>query len=280
MADFRLKTRKKSRKMAKKKDITHFFDREQKKLLRSLRAQIKDLTEVLKLVAASQDVDMVRKEHMDFLGTVGSRTLTAKEREMAKEGISLDELRKLCGRKMSASEKSTSVRDGLPHGHVLRVVFAEHALLLYYLSDLEAINGLIQQMHSWNGNKKQLGKLVQVVRHLCSMDAHPVREERVIFPQLVAHGLDDLPQSLCAEHTKMHKVRIELKLLADSIEKMDFGLWKQHLDEVVCSFVPAVREHVYKEETILYPKALKVIQEPQMWDNMKAACDDIGICCF
>jgi len=266
--------------MAKKKDITHFFDKRQKKLLKNLRAQVNDLTELLKLVAAAQDIDTVRREHMEFLGTIGSRSLSAQELEMAKTGIPLDELRKICGRKMLTTQKDTvSLRDILPQGHVLRMVFAEHDLLLYYLATLESINTYIKQLHVWDGNKKLFDKVIHVTRHLCDLDAHQIREERIILPQLATYGYDNLP-NICAEHDRLHKARVELKVLADTIEKVDFQYWKQRFDDVLVGFIPATREHIYKEETVLFPAALKVIQDPRVWENMKAACDDIGICCF
>jgi uncharacterized protein len=279
--DFKEEKTKKGKKMAKKKDITHFFDKRQKKLLKDLHAQVNDLTDLLKLVAAGQDVDAVRKEHMEFLGTIGSRSLSAKELEMAKSGIPLDELRKICGRKMLATQNDvSSLRDTLPQGHVLRMVFAEHDLVLYYLATLESINTYIQPLHAWDGNKKLFDKIAHVVRHMCEMDAHQTREERVILPQLAIYGYNDLPQCICAEHDRLHKSRVELKVLADTVEKVDFQYWKQRFDDVLGNFIPATREHIYKEETILFPAALKIIQDPRVWESMKAACDDIGICCF
>ena len=113
------------------------------------------------------------------------------------------------------------------------------------------------------------------------MDAHQTREECIIFPQLAAHDYGDmLLQDSFAEHNDLHKSRVELKILADSIRKMDFSQWKKRLDEVLGIFVPATRQHIYREENVLYPKALKIMQDPQIWDDMKAACDDIGLCCF
>jgi hypothetical protein len=267
--------------MAKKHDITHFFDKRQKKLLKDLRTQVDDLTGLLALVAAGQDIDAVRREQMEFLGTVGTRALSEQELEMARSGISLDELRKICGHKMLAAEKNkTSLRDTLPQGHVLQMVFAEHDLVLYYLATLESINTYIQPLHSFEGNKKLFDNIAHIVRHICDMDAHQTREERIILPQLATYGYNDLSQSICGDHDRLHKARVELKMLADTVEKVDFQYWKKRFDEVLASFIPATREHIYKEETILFPTALKVIQDPRVWENMKTACEEIGICCF
>ena len=267
--------------MKKNKDITHFFDKRQKKLLKDLRAQVTDLNELLTLVAVGQDVGTVHREQMEFLGTVGSRALSAQELEMAKSGIPLDELRKICGHKMLAAEKNkTSLRDTLPQGHILQMVFAEHDLALYYLATLDSINTYIQQLHNWSDNKKLLDKIANIVGHMCNMDAHHTREDRVILPLLATYGYNDPSQSICAEHDRLHKARVELKMLADIIEKVDFQYWKQHLDDVLASFIPATREHIYKEENVLFPAAIKVIQDPRVWENMKAACDEIGIRSF
>ncbi len=78
----------------------------------------------------------------------------------------------------------------------------------------------------------------------------------------------------------MRKARVELKLTTDLIKKMDFGEWKSRLEKAASEFVPLAREHIYKEENLIYPNALKVIQDPRKWNDMKTACDDIGISCF
>jgi uncharacterized protein len=263
-----------------KKDITDVFAKQQRKLLKDLRAQAKDLTGVLKLLAASQDTDAVRKEHMEFLGTVGSRTLTSKELAMAKEGIPLDELRKICGNKMLAIERHQSIREALPQGHILRLIYAEHELLLYLISNLEVLTASLGKTTDWHDNKKIFEKITHIVHQICGLDNHQLREERIIFPKLTAYGYEVLPQSLCAEHDRLHKARAELKMLGDSVERMAFHKWKEQWDEALGGFARGTREHIFKEDNILYPKALKVIQDPQIWDSIKAACDEIGICCL
>jgi DUF438 domain-containing protein len=266
--------------MRKKKDIIAVLTTKQRELLRTLRTQVKDIESILKLLAHSQDPDAVNKEQMEFLGTIGARFLTEKELEMAKNGIPIDELRKITGRKIQASESRDTFRESLPEGHVIRMIYAEHELLLYFLCDLEALNTEIQRMSKWKDNPKAIEKIGHIIAHICDMDLHQTREEEVILPQLEAHGYDEIPQHIFAEHKRLHKGRVELKKLADSTGKMEFDRWQVRLDNVVNDFIPAVRKHIQKEESVLYPKALKVIQDPQMWKEMKAACDEKGLDCF
>jgi DUF438 domain-containing protein len=253
---------------------------EQQRLLKNLRSEVRDAQDLLKLLAASQDSETVNADQMEFLGIVGARTLSGEELELAKKGISIDELRKICGRKIEASQRNNCLRDCLPYGHLLRIVYAEHDLVLYFLSDLLSIVMSLYRAIGWMAAKKDTDKIVHIMRHLCKMDAHQVREEQIIGPQLAVQGCADLPKRIFGEHKRLHKQRVELKKLVDSIEQMDFEKWLAAFGEAVQGFVPAVREHIYKEEHILYPESLKVMPAQRVWDDMKNACDEIGLCCF
>jgi uncharacterized protein len=151
---------------------------------------------------------------------------------------------------------------------------------LYYLADLMNLSVSLYKAAGWDACRNDLDKIVHIMGHVCGMDAHWVREEQIIMPQLIAHLCEDLPKLIFGEHKRLHKQRVELKRVVDSIDKMEFGEWLERFSESIHCFVPAVREHTYKEEHILYPEAVKVIKDPQVWDNMKAACDAIGLCCF
>jgi len=253
---------------------------EQRRLLKTLQSEAKDAKNLLKLVAASQDPEVVSRDQMEFLGVVGSRVLTPEECELAKQGISIDDLRRICGRKIEENQRNNSLRDSLPPNHMLRIVYAEHDLLLYFLYDLMNLSACLYKMTDWAASIKDTKKISHIVVHLCAMDAHQIREEQVILPQLVAHGCSDVPKLIFAEHKRLRRQRVEIKELTDTIEKRDFAEWRGSFDDVIRTFVPATREHVYKEEHILYPEAAKTISDPQVWDDMKTACDKLGLCCF
>jgi len=41
-----------------------------------------------------------------------------------------------------------------------------------------------------------------------------------------------------------------------------------------------LRDHIYKENYILYPTAIDAIKENEIWKSMKEKCDLIGYCPF
>ena len=52
------------------------------------------------------------------------------------------------------------------------------------------------------------------------------------------------------------------------------------MNELAGFIVPTLREHIYKENNILYPAALQVIEDDRVWQKLKDECDSIGYCCF
>jgi DUF438 domain-containing protein len=264
--------------MKKNSDLVSTLHKNQRGVLRDLREQLNDLNGVLEMIAVSQDVDAIRKEHMDFLGIVGSRTLSGKELEQAKEGISFDDLRRMVGCKVEAAAGRESFKASLDQGHIIRMIFAEHDFILYYLCDLETSLGQLHDIADWKQNPRMIEKIAFIVKNLCTLDPHRTREEQVIIPQLRSYGYDDIPEIICAEHVRIRKDRLELQTLAESIDKMPMEKWVGRLEAVAGSFVPLVRSHIRKEEIILYPNAIKVIQDPSKWAAMKAQCDEIIMC--
>jgi uncharacterized protein len=267
--------------MKKKDDPIQDIGSEQQRLLKNLQLEINDAQDLLKLVAASQDPESVGRDQMEFLGVVGSRVLNAQELKLAEKGISIDDLRKICGRKMEATQqRNNSLRDSLPPSHMLRIVYAEHDLTLYFLYDLMNLVITLYKSTGWVASRKDCEKIIHITGHLCHMDAHQTREEQIIGPQLAVHKCADLPKLIFGEHKRLHKHRVELKKYVDQIEQVEFEKWLKNFGEVVQTFVPATREHIYKEEHILYPEAMKIIDDPRVWDEMRDACDNIGLCCF
>jgi uncharacterized protein len=254
--------------------------KEQQRLLKTLRSEVNEAQNLLRLMAASQDPEAISRDQIEFLGVVGSRVLSPQESELARQGISIDDLRRICGRKIEESQRNNSLRDSLPPNHMLRIVYAEHDLLLYFLYDLMNLVTSLYKMTDWATSKKDTEKVLHIMGHLCMLDAHQVREEQIILPQLVTHNCSDLPKLIFAEHKRLHTQRVKIKKLIDAIGKMDFAEWRSSFDDAIRDFVPAVREHTYKEEHILYPEAFKAISDPQVWDDMKETCDKIGLCCF
>ena len=168
----------------------------------------------------------------------------------------------------------------LKPGHVLHTLMEEHKMILSFLDELEKVNQRLQQTGQYAGNDEDIKKLANIAEHLVGAEPHHQREEQVLFPEIEKRGVFGPTQVMRQEHEEFRPKKKEILSLGQSVAKMDFDKFKKNLKESADFLVAMLREHIAKENDILYPMALEVIPEEAVWQNMKKECDKIGYCCF
>jgi hypothetical protein len=81
------------------------------------------------------------------------------------------------------------------------------------------------------------------------------------------------------EHDKIREIKKSLYRLTDLRERMAFQDFAKQLDETAISLADMLSNHFYKENNILFPTALKVIEENE-WKDVRHQFDELGYCCF
>lgn len=153
-------------------------------------------------------------------------------------------------------------------------------MILGFLDELEKVNRSVQKMKAYSREDNQLKKLEGIAHHLVEADPHHQREEKALFPELEKRGVVGPPEVMRMEHVELRAKKKELLKLAKAAAKTEFAAFKKKLDEIANFIVPTLRDHISKENEILYPMALQVIKEDETWKMMKMKCDRIGYCCF
>ena len=104
--------------------------------------------------------------------------------------------------------------------------------------------------------------------------------ELVLFPAIEEKGVFGPPRIMRMEHEQLRKTKHTIHDLVSTSFTDNFCTLKQTLDLAINSLVTSLSQHIQKENEILYPMALRVITDEREWNEMKAACDKIGYCCF
>ncbi len=168
----------------------------------------------------------------------------------------------------------------LKPGHVVHTLVKEHERILNFLDALEETNAAIQKMAAYDRARPEFKKLRRVAEHLVGAEPHHRREEEVLFPQLEMRGFRGPPQVMRMEHDELRKWKKEIMALAAKPGETGFGEFKARLNNAVQAVVLMLRDHIHKENNILYPMALQAISDEKTWGAMRAECDKIGYCCF
>src|SRR5579871_1260179 len=185
-----------------------------------------------------------------------------------------------CGGGADLAAETPAFAAALPEGHVLRTFVVEHARLLSSLDGLDAAIAAIQDARDWTEAREEIEKVQKIAEHLVGAESHHQREERVLFVRLGERGVFGPPQALTREHEQLRSLEKTLAGLAAAPDRSSFAAWRNGLRSTAQTLAHALREHIFKENTVLYPFALRVIAEEDVWRTMRAECDAIGYCCF
>ena len=71
----------------------------------------------------------------------------------------------------------------------------------------------------------------------------------------------------------------DLKSETENSDK-DWPVRVEKVSQLISELCSMLRQHIDKENNILYPMALQSITEVTQWEEMKVRCDEIGYCCF
>tara|TARA_B100001013_G_scaffold343153_1_gene270330 strand:- start:1306 stop:1875 length:570 start_codon:yes stop_codon:yes gene_type:complete len=166
----------------------------------------------------------------------------------------------------------------LPEGHIIKTMIKEHDHILVILDELTDI------AHQLSTKDQKIGEtLMQRVNYLTvkiiGAEPHHQREEEVLFPNLEENGITCMTQCMRMEHEVMRKMKHDLKQKTKNTD----GVWSEKvmdISKLIDSLCSMLRQHIHKENTVLYPMALKVITDQAKWVDMRIQCDRIGYCCF
>ena len=235
-------------------------------------------------IDAGENPDKLRTEAQAFLSTIGPREVAMAEQQLIQSGVNIEQLRSRCLSHVSLlGDQVHKLRAKLPANHIVRIILAEHEMILCFLADLEELNDDVQQLKYCSPTSIEIRKLVHIVSHLVAAGEHEYREAECIFPELERHGYYGPPEIIKTEQTGLETCKrqlIELAKSASAVEKIDFEKFKLRLDAAVKFIVPTLRQEIYTEDNILYPVAIEVITSKAVWDKIKANCDQIGYCGF
>ncbi|TDX51653.1 DUF438 domain-containing protein [Orenia marismortui] len=241
------------------------------------KEELKDLLEKLN---SGEEVQQVKEEARDLLNRISPKELSEAEQELIDDGLEETELRHLCEAHIEAmAEELEALKAEVPVGHPLNTLITEHDEILKILDRLEKVNNRIQKMKIYNSDHGIFTQLKDIACNLLETENHHKREEEVLFPEVDATGVTGPTRIMKMEHEDLWPRKEKVDYLANNIDSLDFGDFKKQLNDNTEYIVLTLRDHIFKENHILYPTAKEVIEE-ERWAGIKKDSDRIGYCSF
>jgi len=222
----------------------------------------------------------VKEEFKKLIGGVAPVDIAQIEEELIEEGMQREEVQRLCNVHLAVFRESLEKGEPIaPAGHPIQILMKEHRLLLGFADELKNAAKRVKGKGALRAAGEEMNHLDQIAEHLKESESHYVREENVLFPYLEKHGVTQPPAIMWTEHNKIREMKKKLYNLLDTCQNMVFQGFAKQLDEAALSLAEMLSDHFYKENKILFPTALNVVEASE-WKEIRRQFDEIGYCSF
>lgn len=171
-------------------------------------------------------------------------------------------------------------KEKLPKEHMLLTMINEHEILLSYLNELEILNISIQKSNSYKELEDYINGVKELIENIIAAEPHHQREENVLFVELEKNNIIGPPKVMRLEHHEIRQLKHDIKGFIDNISLEKIEAFKKDINFAIPELLTSLREHIFKENNILYPMAFRTITDENKWLEMKKKCDEIGYCSF
>ena len=167
-----------------------------------------------------------------------------------------------------------------PLRQIIETMVKEHDLILGFLDELESTNNTLRNTDNLSEANSGISAMNKLASQLLDAEPHHQREEQVLFTELEKIGIAGPPSVMRSEHEILRAYKHKLHELSNNVNDENFDGVKNELNSASVNIVNILRDHIAKENDILYPMALQALHNPEVWENMKQRCDEIGYCSF
>ncbi|MBS7619052.1 DUF438 domain-containing protein [Candidatus Bathyarchaeota archaeon] len=240
----------------------------------------KILKEIIKQLHEGAPPQQVKERFNHFLGSVSSEEIAKIEDELVKEGITREEIQRLCDIHLSVfKEQFEKQKPQASLDHPIGILLEEHRIMLQLAERIESILKKLNLTEEMKDIEEEVHGLEHIARDFTDSEKHYLREENVLFPVIERHGITEPPAVMWMEHDKIREKKKIFSKLVNEYDMIGFRDFKSRLSEVSTTLTELLRSHFFKENNILFPTALKVVTAEE-WRNIRREFDEIGYCCF
>ncbi|MEM1689292.1 MAG: DUF438 domain-containing protein [Candidatus Hadarchaeales archaeon] len=238
------------------------------------------LKEIIGQLHAGASLQEVKEKFKQILEGADPFEIVKVEQELLSEGVSREELQRLCDVHLAVfKEQLEKQKIEAAPASPIGILLEEHRMLQQISQKLGFLAEKMQRAESLDEVTEEFSQLRHVADEFSDAEKHYLREENALFPVLEKHGISEPPAIMWMEHNQLREKKKQLKALVESASKMSFLDFGRQLCELANAIDSALNSHIFKENNILFPTALRIITE-QEWTTIKADFDEIGYCCF
>ena len=227
------------------------------------------LKELMLRLHQGEKEEIIQEEFNQYFDSISPYEIQVMERNLMQEGITYEEIMRLC--KIHASLMSAKVEsgEGMPdfekEGHPVMVLKKENLALR---GAIDRIERLLQAYVS-SKDEDLLKGLKRQISLLDQFENHYLRKEYALFPIMESKGITAPPKVMWGVHDEIREIYKNFKQAFD-----------EQADDVMEQFLVAkeeLLEMIFKEENILIPMVAQAFHVDD-WEKMAQDTPQYGYC--
>lgn len=250
-------------------------DSPQKQSGEKTKERIEILKQIIRDLHRGGDPVELKKRFAALLQEVSPEEIARLEQQVIEEGLPEEEVKKLCDLHVKIFEESLEAQkapETVP-GHPVHTLMAENRAAEKILEEIKLLLERIPRETAELEVENNFQELASLLAELAEIDRHYLKKENQLFPLLEARGVVGPTKVMWAIHDDIRKAIKELRHL---VEQRDYSIRRrEEVLQQTSRLMQMIQDMIYKEEKILYPMSLEVLEEAD-WLRVKQGEEEIG----
>ncbi len=246
------------------------------------RQQRIDVMKILiRQLHSGEEEERVKAQLESMLDEADYSDVFMMEVQLVKEGIPAESIQKLCDAHTRVLKKHLDIQETpetIP-GHPVHTFVSENKELIRTTNQIRLLTEKLEEFPGEKDSTSEMREIQQLLNNLMDVDKHYRRKEYLLFPYFEKNNLPGPPAVMWGKHDEARKMLKQTIEGLQQMESMNASEAKAYNLNTVNPAIEATDDMIYKEEKILFPTALSVLNEHD-WYEIYLQSDEYGYCLY
>jgi DUF438 domain-containing protein len=238
---------------------------------------IEAVKEILKAIHRGEKIEELKKRFGSVLQQVSPFEIPLIEQQLVKEGISVNEVLKLCDLHVELFREALQSRElkNVPKGHPLDLLMKENEWVLKQAESIGLYASALLRAEDDEQTRNYLASLKKIAFEMRKARLHYRKIQMLLFPYLERRGIVAVPRVLWGREDQ---TMVKLRQLSELLQKIENDTNKNLVNDIANKAIEIAQEFselVFRENRILFPAVQALFSEGE-WAAIAEIAEDLG----
>src|SRR6056297_486588 len=223
----------------------------------------KEYLKDLIIKSKKENTEQIKKELKEAIKNLSADEIAKVEQELIdNKDINVDDIQSVCDVHLELFRDYIKQEEiNVPEWHPIDILMKEHEFLL---DKSDKLRNLVKEtIKDKDIDFNKLRKIGKTIDDISDAENYFIKEENVLFPYLEKYGIEQPPAIMWKEHDQLREIIKEIKNI---LEKRDMDTLNEGFLKKIVVLNEMFANHIYKEHSVLFPTALKLLEESEWYE--------------